>query len=183
MLNRYSEVLGLPVVCADSGGKAGVIKDIIFCPENREVCAFLLEQKGFEIKKKVVRLKDVFSLGSDAAIIDNSGCVEELGKSSFKEKFKDEGGILGLKIFTREGSELGMVKDVLFDWKTGRIEGFEISDGIFQDLVQGRKLLPLLGKVEFGEENVLVEKEAVEEMEGTGGGISNMLLGRDNNKK
>lgn len=176
MLHRYSEVLNLPVVCANSGKKAGVIKDIIFCPENKEVSAFLLEHKGLEIKKKVLRLKDILSLGDDAVIINSADCIKSLGKASYSTEFKDEGNILGFRIFTRAGQELGIVKDVIFDWQTGRIEGFEISDGLLQDIMQGRKILPLFGKVEFGEENVLVEKEAVEEMGYTGGGIKNRLF-------
>lgn len=163
------------MVCANNGNKAGVIKDIIFSPENREVRAFLLEHKGLEIKKKVLMLKNILNLGDDAVIIDNPGCVDSLGKASYKAEFKDEGSILGLRIFTKSGEELGTVKDVIFDWKTGRIEGFEVSDGLFQDILQGRNVLPLFGKVEFGEDNVLVEKEAVEEMENTGGGLKNKL--------
>lgn len=163
------------MVCVNNGSKAGIIKDIIFSPENREVKAFLLEHKGLELKKKVLKLKNILSLGDDAVIIDNPGCVEALGKASYKSEFKDEGSILGLRIFTKGGQELGTVKDVIFDWQTGRIEGFEVSDGLFQDILQGRNLLPLFGKVEFGQENVLVEKEAVEEMENIGGGLKNKL--------
>ncbi len=175
MLHKYSEVLNLPVVCANNGKKAGAVKDIIFSPESREVKAFLLEHKGLEIKKKVLKLGSILNLGEDAVIIDSPGCVKSLGKASYSAEFKDEGSIIGLRIFTRSGEELGIVKDVIFDWQTGRIEGFEVSDGLLQDIIQGRNILPLFGKVEFGEDNVLVEKEAVEEMENTGGGIKNRL--------
>ncbi|NJD03284.1 MAG: photosystem reaction center subunit H [Ruminiclostridium sp.] len=174
-MHRYSEVLNLPVVCVKNGKKTGVIKDIIFCPENREVSAFLLEHKGLEIRKKVVKLKSILNLGDDAVIIDSPDCVKSLGKAAYTAEFKDEGSILGLRIFTRAGEELGIVKDVIFDWQAGRIEGFEVSDGLLQDILQGRRILPLFGKVEFGEENILVDKEAVEEMENTGGGIRNKL--------
>ena len=69
-----------------------------------------------------------------------------------------------------------MITDITFDSSTGRLESLEVSDGLLQDLVKGRQMLPLFGKVEFGEENVLVEKEAVEEMVNSGGGIKNRLL-------
>jgi len=59
----------------------------------------------------------------------------------------------------------------LFDLKHGKIDGIEVSDGLLQDIVKGRSVLPLIGKVEFGEENILVDNEAVEEMMETGGGI------------
>jgi len=47
---------------------------------------------------------------------------------------------------------------------------------MIQDVMQGRKLIPLFGKVELGEEFAVVGSEAVEEMEETGGGIRNRLL-------
>ena len=179
MLHKYSEVLNLPLICANNGKKAGNIKDIVFSPEDREVKAFLLENNGFKLKKKVVLLKDILNLGNDAAIVENRSCISEMGRSTFLDVFRDEGGILGLKIFSKEGEDLGVVKDVLFDWKTGRIEGVEVSDGLLQDVMLGRRILPLFGKVEFSEENVLVEKEAVEEMVNTGGGIKNRLLSKN----
>jgi uncharacterized protein YrrD len=65
---------------------------------------------------------------------------------------------------------------VIFDIQSGKIEAFEISDGILQDIIQGRRLLPLFGRVELGEEVAVVEKEAVDEMIDSGGGIKNKLL-------
>lgn len=176
-MHRYSEVVGLPVVCADSGKNAGYVKDIVSNPGQREVMAFLLEHKGMYLKKKVVPLKNVLNLGRDAVIVDNATCVACMGRSEYLEMFANEGGIMGLHIFSRAGDELGVIKDAIFDWKTGRIECVEISDGILQDIVQGRKLLPLVGRVEFSKENLLVDGEAVEEMHDTGGGIRKRLFG------
>ena len=176
MLHKYSEVLNLPVLCADSGKKAGVVKDIIFSPDNKEVKALLLEHKGISLNKKVVFLHELLSLGSDAAIVNSSSCVSSMNRVAYSEAFRDEGSLLGLKVYSKAGGELGVVKDVMFDYQTGRIEGFEISDGLLEDVIQGRKLLPLFGKVELGEEFAVVSSEAVEEMENTGGGIKNKLL-------
>jgi uncharacterized protein YrrD len=175
MLRKYSEVLNLPVICADSGKKAGIVKDILFSIEERQVKALLLERERVSVKKRVVFLSELISLGTDAAIIDNSGCVSDMDRIAFKKSFEDEGSLIGLKVFSKAGGEVGIVRDVIFDCRTGRIEGFEISDGLLQDVMNGRKLLPLFGKVELGKEFAVVEKEAVDEMEGTGGGIKGRL--------
>lgn len=175
-MHRYSEVLNLPVLCADSGKKAGVIKDIIFGLESKKVKALLLEQSGISLKKKVIFLDELLSLGSDAAVVNNRSCVSEMDRMAYSEAFRDEGTLLGLKVFSKAGGELGTVKDVMFDWQTGKIESFEVSDGMLQDVMKGRKLVPLFGKVELGEEFAIVGSEAVEEMEETGGGIRNRLL-------
>lgn len=184
MLHRYSEVLNLPVICADSGKKAGVVKDILFDLENREVKAFLLEHTGLVPGKRLVLLKELLSLGSGAAIISDAGYVANMNRKAFKSAFGDsgelfggdKGSLLGRRVYSKAGGELGIVKDVIFDIQSGKIEAFEISDGILQDIIQGRKLLPLFGKVELGEEVAIVEKEAVDEMKETGGGIKNKLL-------
>lgn len=176
MLHKYSEVLNLPILCADSGKKAGVVKDIIFSVDNKEVKALLLEHKGLSLNKKVVFIGELLSLGDDAAIVNSSNCVSDMDRTAYSEAFRDEGSLLGLKVYSKAGGELGVVKDVLFDYQTGKIEGFEISDGLFQDVMSGRKLLPLFGKVELGREFAVVGREAVEEMEDTGGGIRNKLL-------
>jgi uncharacterized protein YrrD len=102
--------------------------------------------------------------------------VSDVDRSVYSETFLDEGSFLGLKVFSKEGGELGFVKDVLFDSKSGKVESLEISDGLFQDVLQGRKMLPLFGKVEMGEDFAIVGNEAVEEMQDTGGGIRNKLL-------
>ena len=176
MLHRYSEVINLPVLCADSGKKAGVVKDILFSLDRKEVRALLLEKKGLSLKKKVVFLDELLNLGGDAAVVNSSSCVSDMDRSAYSKAFLDEGSILGLKVFSRAGGELGFVKDVIFDSKTGKVEGLEISDGLFQDVMQGRKVLPLFGKVELGEDFAIVGTEAVEEMQDTGGGIRNKLL-------
>lgn len=176
MLHRYSEVLNLPVISAANGKKAGVVKDVLFDTETREVKALLLEHRGMEIGKRLIFLKDILSLGADAVIIDSCDSISVAGRAAYSKVFGKKGRILGLRIYSKAGEDLGVVGDVIFDWVTGRVESFEVSDGIYQDVVKGRSLLPLFGKVEFSEESVLVDKEAVEEMVNTGGGIKNRLF-------
>jgi len=150
-----------------------------------------LGQKRAEAVKRALVLLGVneaqvesVSLGEDAVIVGSSNSVADMDRTSFRETFGDEtapmgdeGGLIGTKVYSKAGSEVGVIRDVMFDPVTGRIEGFEISDGLLQDVIQGRKVLPLLGKTEFGREFAVVDNEAVDEMKETGGGIRNRLLG------
>ncbi|TYQ15997.1 UNVERIFIED_CONTAM: uncharacterized protein YrrD [Acetivibrio alkalicellulosi] len=174
-MERYSEVLGLPIICADNGNKAGIIKDIVFCPKEKKIAGFEIECYSYQIKKKFVMKEDVLSLGKDALIIDNLKVIKDLKKVKDVPLIKERGSVIGLKIYTRYGEDVGVVRDVLFDFQKGIVEGVEVSDGLIQDIVKGRSLLTLLGKVEFGEESILVEKAAVEEMIETGKGIKSII--------
>ncbi len=175
-MERYSEVVGLPVICVDNGRKIGVISDVIFCPKSKEVKALLLERKGCQIRKKAIVLKDILSLGKDAVIVNDCSCARDFKRLEEAECLKEKGSINGLRIYSKSGEDLGIVKDVLFDYRSGTIEGVEVSDSLFYDIMQGRQILPLFGKVEFSEESILVDREAVEEMTNTGGGLKKKLM-------
>ena len=179
-MEKYSEVIGLPVICVESGKKIGIIKDIIFCIKFKEVKAFVLEHKGMEIRKKVILLKDVLSLGKDALVVNDSNCTTTMNKAYKTEDFKYSGKIKGLKVYSKAGNDLGIVNDILFDYKNGFIEGVEVSDGFLQDIVLGRKVVPLFGKVEVGSESILIDKEALEEIRTTGGGLKKIITGETN---
>jgi len=175
-LIKYSDVVGLPVICIENGKKIGLVSEIIFCPKFKEVRAIVLDRKGCQIRKKALLLEDVVNIGSDAVVVNDCSCTKTLRELETSNKLREKGNLIGLRIYSKSGKDLGTVKDVLFDFSTRSVEGLEVSDSLLQDIMQGRNILPLFGNVEFGEDNVLVDREAVEEMQSTGGGIKKILL-------
>ncbi len=176
-MERLSEVVGLPVISAENGKKVGTVANLIFCPQRRRLEAVLLVPEGYLSGEMVILLKDVLNIGRDAVITSSSSCISAMKAVQTEGELEETGKLEGLKIYSRAGEDLGVVKDVLFDQKTGLVEGVEVSDGIIQDIIQGRRVIPLFGKVEFGGDILLVDREAVEESEETGGGIKRILLG------
>lgn len=182
-MEKYSEVIGLPVICIDNGRKLGIVEEVIFCPKRKKVLGLLLERKSCHVRKKLLLARDIYEMGKDAVIVADCSCLTDMKKAALLNELGDKGSVLGLRIFTRSGEDIGVVKDVLFDYQSGSIEGVEVSDGLLQDIITGRNILPLFGKVEFGEENILVDKEAVEEMLSNGGGLKKKLFGTDEKTK
>lgn len=178
-MENYSEIVGLPVVGIDHGTKIGTVEDILFCKKDRVVKALVLERKGIHLKQKVILLKDILNMGKDAVVVEDGRCLIGLSQVKKWEEFKNIGKLTGLKVYSKFGDDLGIVKDILFDYQNGAIEGVEVSDGIFQDVVSGRKVIPLFGRVEFGEENILIDREALEEISFTGGGIKKIMEGKE----
>lgn len=178
-LKKYGELLGLPVICSENGKLIGIIRNVIFNLEARTVEALVFEKRGLLNSRKVLFLKDIVEVGRDAVIIENDKCALPWKEAEKSLALKNRKILTGLRVFSRAGKEVGMVKDVLFDCQTGLIEGVEVSDSLVNDLINGRNILPLFGKVEFGEDIILVDNETVEEMTNTGGGIRNKFF---NNK-
>lgn len=175
-MEKSSQIIGLPVLCGDSGKKLGIVKDIVYCPSSKEVKGIILENTGWRMGKRLIFFDSIKSFGNSAVIVSGPACAMPLRKARGDGRLKNKGEILGLRVYSKKGEDMGVVKDVLFDPKTGIVEGVEVSDGYIQDIVQGRRIMPLFGKVEFGDEAMLVDKDAVEEAESTGGGIRNWLL-------
>ncbi len=174
---KYSEIVGLPVLCIETGKRVGIVKDVIFIPVKKCVYGFQLERTGADLRNRLIRLDDVASIGSDAMVINSRSCIITAKDAENDEEYESRGKVIGLRIFTKTGRDLGVIEDVLFDCTTGRIEGVEISDGLFQDIMTGRKLLPLFGKYEFSDESLLVDRDATEEITETGGGLAKLING------
>lgn len=175
MLKKYSDVLGLPVISAANGLKIGTLKDVLFHKSNKLILAFLLEKGNYAVKGNVIRLQNVLSLGNDALIVDNPANLLEYRNYKKDNPLDDKNHLRGFKVYTHSGEDLGVVQDIMFDYKTGKVEGVQVSDGLVQDIMVGRNILPFLGKVDIGNSNILVESEAVEEMINTGGGLWSRL--------
>lgn len=175
MLNKYSSVLGLPVITANTGLKVGSLKDVVFRRDNKAVIAYIIEKGVHPLKGDVILRRDVLSLGNDALIIENMDCMLEYKKFKKSFEMRERVELRGLKIYTQSGEDIGIVQDVLFDYRTGKVEGVQVSDGLLQDIFEGRSILPFLGKIKIGNDNILVDNEAVEEMINANGGLKNRL--------
>lgn len=182
-MEKHSEVVGLPVFCTGNNKKLGIIKDVLYCMEEIQAKAVLLQGNGIMQKKKIILLKDIDEIGEDAVIIKPEAVkqyAEYKGGGVKGDGVQGNGArqdkIIEMRVYSKAGEELGVVKDVLFDRKTGNVEGVEISGGILQDIVEGRRIIPFIGKYEFGNDILFVGSDAVEEMTSTGGDIKNRLF-------
>lgn len=170
---KVRDILGLPVISDDGSKSLGILKDIIINIHKKQIIAFISEKTGLLKDRTYFGIEDIRSVGSGAIIVSNvkasnidrkveKNCGQNLNenkKYTDIEKRKEE-----IKVYSKNGDDLGLVKDVFFNLDTGYIEAFELSDGLIQDIIDGRKIIPLIGRYEFGEENIVAGAEAVQEM-------------------
>ena len=168
-------MLGLPVISAHNGDKIGIIKDVVFDREDRSAKAYILEKGSYTFSGRVAMKESILNVGEDAVIIDCLKSLKDYKKFKHCELMKKRLVLRGFKIYTRSGKDLGSVNDILFDQDSGVIEAIIVSDGLFQDIFTGRSTLPLIGKIEIGNDSILVEEEAAAEMTNNGGGLLKRL--------
>ncbi len=75
----------------------------------------------------------------------------------------------GRRIVTVDGTDYGKLHDFIFDDKSGELLKFVTTDGIIEDILRGRNVIPVIGKVEFGEDTIMIANEASQEISRKGG--------------
>ena len=64
--------------------------------------------------------------------------------------------LLGKPVITSNGHHLGQVEDIYFQTEFGEIVGYELSDGIISDIVDGRKAVKHVSSAKISEDAVIL---------------------------
>ncbi|MHB8125135.1 MAG: PRC-barrel domain-containing protein [Desulfitobacteriaceae bacterium] len=124
------EIIGLPIIDLNNGDQVGWVKDVIF-DQDKDVVAGIILEGGYLFKAdKGIPRQALISVGKDAITVANSSLKEIIGLK-WSQK-------VGNKVYTQGGDAQGTIEDIFLDDAAEHIVGFEISDGLFADLIEGR---------------------------------------------
>ncbi|MHB1653413.1 MAG: PRC-barrel domain-containing protein [Desulfitobacteriaceae bacterium] len=163
-MRRTRDIVGLPVLDLKSGRQVGWVQDIVFDPEQDRVSGVLLEGGHFFQSSKGIPRQTVARIGKDALVVTSFQLKEILG-IRWSQK-------VGNPVYTEGGQARGKIADVFLDDFGERIVGYEVSDGLFADLVQGRGTILQQHVVVEGKNVLIVGDQVVPWGENGGGSLS-----------
>ncbi|MDF2964089.1 MAG: subunit of photosystem reaction center [Paenibacillus sp.] len=165
-MKRARDVIGLPVICIQTGKQVGTAKDLLLGDEWR-IEAVLLESKHWFSSVSCILWKDVIALGEDAITIDNEESISRLDESrAYTSLLNGDRKVKGMPVLTVNGQQLGIVDDVYLDKEMGKnVIGYELTEGFISDWKEGRKWLPLPDSVTVGEDAIIVPVHCNESLE------------------
>ncbi|SDD00792.1 Uncharacterized protein YrrD, contains PRC-barrel domain [Paenibacillus sp. UNCCL117] len=166
LLKRTRDVIGLPVICVQTGKQVGAIKDVLLDDE-WQVRAFILSDGHWFQEANCVEWEGVVAIGDDAVTIEREDLIKPLeAEESWRLLLGGSRRIKGLPLLTVNGNQLGFVDDVYLDGESGRkVIGYEVTEGFISDLKEGRKWLPMPDSVKVGEDALIVPVHASEALE------------------
>lgn len=129
-MRRAREIVGLPVLDVRSGDHVGWVQDVVFDKAQDQVVGIILEGGHFFQSDKGIPRHAVVAVGKDALTVNS---VDQAALTGVKWSQK-----VGNQVYTQGGEAKGTIEDVFLDDSAEHITGFEISDGLFADLFQGR---------------------------------------------
>lgn len=154
-MRTFSSIKGLPVYERNSGEIIGKILDISIS-ETGEIKGFLIDEKGFLGRNRLLDIDSIVSFGRDVVMIKNSFTLQPLTLEEGDHLFYKHGGLAGKEILTESGNKLGLLDDVYFGEEVGTIIGYEVSDGFFTDLTDGKKMITPNQVLKVGKDAVVV---------------------------
>lgn len=150
-MRRMRDLIRIPVIDQNSGERLGWVKDILFDEKNNTVTGILLEKDALlKPQQEEVSRDDIVTFGKESLT------VKKLTKKKLTGTYWSEK--VGNNVFNGEGEIKGTVGDVFVDNLVKIVLGYEISDGLFSDLVNGREAI--------FEENILAESHDIIVIEG-----------------
>ncbi|WP_295815750.1 PRC-barrel domain-containing protein [uncultured Deinococcus sp.] len=154
---KGKDILGRPIVAVSNGEKIDTVHDVVFDHNANQVLALLVDEGGWFSSAKAVPFGSIRSFGEDAVMIGSADDITTSREDGqLKEALEAKHSLIGMKLLTSDGQDLGRIADVYFDDTTGRVEGYEATGGLFSDLSSGRTFVPAPEQVQIGEDAAIV---------------------------
>ncbi|ACL69329.1 PRC-barrel domain-containing protein [Halothermothrix orenii] len=156
------EIIGLPVVEINTGRVLGEVEDIIFSEFDGLVKGFVIRNKN----KYFLETHNINRIGEDAITVLSQDLLKPWEEHNTVEENEQtfqtlNNTIFGERVMTTSGKEVGKVKDLIIDENKNSVIGFELTEGVIQDLLEGRNLLPLSNNLIYGQDTLLLDEEGV----------------------
>ncbi|WP_258359933.1 PRC-barrel domain-containing protein [Moorella sulfitireducens] len=146
------ELVGLPVISQDRGEELGRVQDLLYDEKTGLLKALVLADGTWLQQPRVISFEELQGRGPKIFTVTGAGAIG----NELPEGFRRWQEIKGLRLLNREGLELGLVEDLVVDLPSGRVRALEISTGLVNDLLEGRREIPLTGEVEWGAQEVIM---------------------------
>lgn len=153
---RVGDVKGIPIISLEDDQKLGYVRDPLY-DNQQHIDGFLLDLNRISFGKRYILLEDVLRLDRNALVIFNEHSIKKLPRNNSYKIGLNGTHLFGKKVQNKEGTNLGTVKDLIFDSDSGKIKGLEISRGFLEDVVDGRNVIMMKNNIECGEEFIVIE--------------------------
>ncbi|WP_059171574.1 PRC-barrel domain-containing protein [Bacillus sp. FJAT-27445] len=158
-MRTFGLMKGLPIILENSGEQVGVVSDL--CIAEDKVQGLLVKRGSFLKQTLFLAIASITSIGPDGIIIPSIESLERSGKERKGYTLSHHSPLAGKMVLSEEGDSLGLLNDVYFLEEVGTIVGYELSDGLFSDLRDGKKIVKPSGPPAIGKDAIIVNPDNV----------------------
>ncbi len=156
-MQKVRDLIDLPIIDIVSGRELGQVRDILFDRHFR-FQGLLLEYCGWLRDGCYIPSDAVHSIGADCVFVRDADCILPYQRStaSFFPLSDGPSHLRGKPVLSSDGYQLGQLEDVYFLDQLGTITGYEVSDGFWADITEGRKIVQTNEFLRVGKDALVV---------------------------
>jgi uncharacterized protein YrrD len=155
-LRTFSLLKKLPIYEMLNGKKIGIVEDLCL-DDNGSVKGLIVKRKGLFSHHALLPIDHITSFGHDGIMISEDEKFMKYTQAKGHLLCHPHKGIVGMPIMSNEGEKLGLVDDVYFNEELGTIVGYEVTDGFFADLKEGKRVIKADAPLKFGKDVLFVQ--------------------------
>jgi uncharacterized protein YrrD len=134
---KFSELKGRQVILLDNADKVGYIANAYLSEDGASVTGFEVAMRGLLAGHRVFTWNDLSSIGSDAVTIPRADALHDEKTSPLAQGLSTE-SIIGAKVMSERGDDLGSAGDLDFDPGSGKINEYFMAPSIM-DRIEGHR--------------------------------------------
>ncbi len=153
-LRTFSLLKGQPIFEARTGSKIGEVIDLYII--DGMVKGLMVTKGAFFKQNYYLDIHNVTSFGWDGVMIEDDDQLDKL-KATPEYTLTHQHSLSGKMLLSRSGETLGLLEDVYFQEEVGTIVGYEITDGFFSDITEGKQVIHSQTPPAIGKDAIIVD--------------------------
>ncbi|KKI88513.1 photosystem reaction center subunit H [Bacillus sp. SA1-12] len=153
-MRTFSNLKGLPVYSNKNANLLGHVTDLCLSHEGF-IIGLIMEGKGLFNRDRFVPISSIDALGENGVMVENENKLLSIQDMKTNYTYNTYDDLRYKSVLTKEGERLGLLEDVYFSEKMGTIEAYELTDGFFADITEGKKVVRASG------EPLTISKDAI----------------------
>lgn len=135
MLVSVERLIGSPVLSLQTGQSICTIEKVIIDPNNFCIAAFYVRGRGLAFQPAVLFAQDIREYAELGAIVDSiDNIVSPRDMVRLNQVISLRFEVIGLKVFTEDGTKLGKVSDCVVNTINYDIEQVRVQPGLWASL-------------------------------------------------
>jgi uncharacterized protein YrrD len=156
---RVGEIQNEQVVSVSGAEKLGTVEDVYIDPNRQTALGLRVKRGGMLSKAEAVLLSDVHSIGLDAVTVPDGSRLNAESKFPQFANSLLAGTIIGSRMLTEHGHQVGTISDLDIDFETGAITAYVLSGSLLDRWRKENHTVPASAIKSIGEKLVVVSND------------------------
>lgn len=170
------QLIGMPIFSLTEGANQGEVHDVVYSPREARLIGFtVVKNAGFFSRgeTRYLTAENIHAIGEDAVVIQDATHLQDYAGKDVNDFAKEAGEpVIGKRLLTDDGTFLGAIDDVLIERDNRKVVAYEVSGGVWQDMMKGQTDVPVDNIISIGEDVVIVPASVKAMVQEAKGGLS-----------